>query len=60
MIARLGKPEYVHVLLNPLPVYGLAVAVVGLIIFAFIENKGGSGNRARAGDAERCIRMAGL
>lgn len=26
------RPEYVHVLLNPLPVYGLAVAVVALMI----------------------------
>ena len=25
MIAHLSKPEYVHVLLDPLPVYGLAV-----------------------------------
>jgi len=25
MIAHLSKSEYVHVLLNPLPVYGLAV-----------------------------------
>jgi hypothetical protein len=32
MIANLSKPEYVHVLLNPLPIYGLGVAVVGLII----------------------------
>jgi hypothetical protein len=32
MIAHLSKPEYVHVLLNPLPVYGLAVGIVGLII----------------------------
>jgi glucan phosphoethanolaminetransferase (alkaline phosphatase superfamily) len=32
MIAHFSKPEYVHVLLNPLPVYGLAVGVVGLII----------------------------
>jgi hypothetical protein len=32
MIDHLGKPEYLHVLLNPLPVYGLAVSVVGLII----------------------------
>jgi hypothetical protein len=32
MIAHLSKPEYVHVLLNPLPVYGLAVGVLGLII----------------------------
>jgi len=32
MIEHLSRPEYVHVLLNPLPVYGLAVSVVGLII----------------------------
>jgi hypothetical protein len=28
----LHHPEYVHVLLNPLPVYGLAVATLGLIV----------------------------
>ena len=28
----LSQPEYLHVLINPLPVYGLAVAVIGLII----------------------------
>ncbi len=32
MIAHLSKPEFVHVLLNPLPVYGLAVGVLGLVI----------------------------
>ena len=32
MIEHLSKPEYVHVLLNPLPVYGLAVGVLGVII----------------------------
>jgi hypothetical protein len=36
MIATLGQdlsqPEYVHVLINPLPVYGLLIAIVGLII----------------------------
>jgi len=32
MIEHLSKPEYVHVLLNPLPVYGLAVGLLGLII----------------------------
>jgi hypothetical protein len=32
MIEHLSRPEYVHVLLNPLPVYGLAVSVLGLII----------------------------
>ena len=32
MFEHFTKPEYVHVLLNPLPVYGLAVGVLGLII----------------------------
>ncbi len=32
MLEHLGNPEYVHVLLNPLPVYGLAVGLLGLII----------------------------
>lgn len=32
MIAHLSKPEYVHVLLNPLPVYGLGIGLAGLII----------------------------
>jgi hypothetical protein len=32
MLDHLGNPEYLHVLLNPLPVYGLAVGLLGLII----------------------------
>lgn len=28
----LSQPEYVHVLINPLPVYGLAIGVLGLVI----------------------------
>jgi len=32
MLERLSNPEYLHVLLNPLPVYGLAVGVLGLLI----------------------------
>ena len=32
MIAHLSKPEYAHVLLNPLPVCGLTVGVLGLVI----------------------------
>ena len=39
MISYLSKPEYVHVLLNPLPVYGLAVAVLGLIIALFLKTR---------------------
>ena len=32
MLTRLSNPEYLHVLLNPLPVYGLATGVLGLVI----------------------------
>jgi hypothetical protein len=32
VIEHLSNPEYLHVLLNPLPVYGLAVGVLGLVI----------------------------
>src|SRR5438128_1312619 len=32
LIRGLRQPEYVHVLLNPLPVYGLLIAWIGLII----------------------------
>lgn len=32
MLDHLRNPEYLHVLLNPLPVYGLAVGLLGLII----------------------------
>lgn len=39
MIAHFSKPEYVHVLLNPLPVYGLAVGVVGLIIALLLRTR---------------------
>jgi hypothetical protein len=28
----LSQPEYIHVLINPIPVYGLAIATIGLII----------------------------
>lgn len=31
-INALSNPEYIHVLLNPLPVYGLAMGVLGLVI----------------------------
>ena len=32
ILKGLEQPEYVHVLLNPLPVYGLAIGLVGLIV----------------------------
>ena len=32
ILKGLEQPEYIHVLINPLPVYGLAMGLVGLII----------------------------
>jgi hypothetical protein len=36
---HLQQSEYLHVLLNPLPVYGLAVSVVALAVAAFLRNR---------------------
>ena len=33
------QPEYVHVLLNPLPIYGLAMGWVGLLIGFFLHSR---------------------
>jgi disulfide bond formation protein DsbB len=35
----LRQPEYIHVLLNPLPVYGLAVGLLGLIVAFFLRSR---------------------
>jgi hypothetical protein len=35
----LQQPEYVHVLLNPLPVYGLGVGLFGLIIALLLRSR---------------------
>jgi hypothetical protein len=37
----LQQPEYLHVLLNPLPVYGLAVALFALIAATYLKSRGG-------------------
>jgi len=39
ILRDLRQPEYIHVLLNPLPVYGLAVALVGLIVALFLRSR---------------------
>lgn len=39
MIEHLSRPEYVHVLLNPLPVYGLAVGTLALIVALFSKTR---------------------
>jgi len=33
------QPEYIHVLINPLPVYGLAMGLVGLIVAFFLRSR---------------------
>ena len=35
----LKQPEYIHVLINPLPVYGLAMGLIGLIIGLMLRSR---------------------
>ena len=35
----LQQPEYVHTLINPLPVYGLGIGLFALIIAMFLLNR---------------------
>jgi disulfide bond formation protein DsbB len=39
LIRDLRQPEYIHVLINPLPVYGLAISLVGLIVALFLRSR---------------------
>ena len=41
LLRDLRQPEYIHVLLNPLPIYGLAVALIGLIIALVLRSRPG-------------------
>jgi hypothetical protein len=41
ILRDLQQPEYLHVLLNPLPVYGLAIALFGLIAALYLGSRGG-------------------
>ena len=36
---HLQKPEYLHVLLNPLPVYGVALGIVALILAIILRSR---------------------
>lgn len=38
-IRDLQQPEYIHVLINPLPVYGLAIGFIGLIVALFLRSR---------------------
>src|SRR2546423_3214701 len=33
------QPEYIHVLLNPLPVYGLLVGLIGLVLALILKSR---------------------
>jgi hypothetical protein len=39
LLRDLRQPEYIHVLINPLPIYGLAMGWIGLIIAAFLRSR---------------------
>ena len=39
LLRSLRQPEYIHVLLNPLPIYGLAIALFGLIIALLLRSR---------------------
>jgi hypothetical protein len=35
----LSQPEYIHVLINPLPVYGLTMGIIGLLIALLLRSR---------------------
>ena len=39
LLRDLRQPEYLHVLINPLPVYGLGAGLVALIVALFLRNR---------------------
>src|SRR6266446_6521611 len=41
LFQHLNEPEYMHVLLNPVPVFGLAIGVVGLSVAVIARNRTG-------------------
>jgi disulfide bond formation protein DsbB len=41
ILRDLQQPEYRHVLLNPLPIYGLMIALFGLFAATYLRSRGG-------------------
>src|SRR5437764_13367390 len=39
LLRDLRQPEYIHVLINPLPIYGLAMGLLGLIVAFFLRSR---------------------
>ena len=38
-IQELSQPEYIHVLINPLPVYGLTMGIIALVIALILRSR---------------------
>jgi hypothetical protein len=39
LLRDLRQPEYIHVLINPLPIYGLAMGLIGLLIALVLKSR---------------------
>jgi hypothetical protein len=39
LLRDLQQPEYIHVLLNPLPVYGLLMGLIGLVLALILKSR---------------------
>jgi len=39
ILRDLRQPEYIHVLINPLPIYGVAMGLLGLVIAFFLGSR---------------------
>ena len=39
LLRDLRQPEYIHVLLNPLPVYGLLMGLIGLVLALILKSR---------------------
>ena len=39
ILRDLRQPEYIHVLINPLPIYGLAMGLLGLVVAFFLRSR---------------------
>ena len=48
LMRDLRQPEYIHVLINPVPVYGLAVALIGLVIAILLRSRSGQRRHDKA------------
>lgn len=42
---ELRQPEDLHVLLNPLPIYGLPIALFGLLVALYLRTRAGQSRR---------------